>query len=189
MPDWKRLLVISVGFGVGFAACAAIVVSTVYWYSTRPKPWNKNALKATFATMEFDTQPQEASYKVHFLYDVQNNTVHSYDLQSANFTILALLAEGSVLSKDFGHHQAGTPTLEGPAFIPAQGKARIDLLVSYEYPSEWTAIEKNDAKKVIKSLNIRLSELKGFVAFDQASHYQIDLPGGWKNWDDVKDKD
>jgi hypothetical protein len=43
------------------------------------KHWSKNALKATFATMEFDTQPQAASYKVHFLYDVQNTTEQNYE--------------------------------------------------------------------------------------------------------------
>jgi hypothetical protein len=29
--------------------------------------------------MEFDTQPQAARYKVHFLYDVQNTTEQNYE--------------------------------------------------------------------------------------------------------------
>ena len=57
----------------------AVIVDFFYWYSSRPKPWNKNALKATFATMEFDTRPQEASYEVDFLYDVENTTERNYD--------------------------------------------------------------------------------------------------------------
>jgi hypothetical protein len=24
------------------------------------------------------------------------------------------------------------------------------------------------------------------VAFDQINHYEIDMPEGWRNWDDVK---
>ena len=46
--------------------------------------------------------------------------------------------------------------------------------------------EKNDAAKVAKSFDHRLRELTGFVAFDQPHHYQIDMPEGWRNWEDVK---
>src|SRR5215831_1351425 len=168
--NWKRLILATAGFGAGFAIVAVAIGGGIYWYANRPKPWNKNALKATFATVEFNTQPQAASYKVEFLYDVQNTTRHNYDFQPSNFTILAVLAEGNALSKEFGHYQAEEPRLDGPAFIPAQGKARIHILVAYEYPSEWTAKEKNDIAKVSKSFNLRLRELTGFVAFDQVNH-------------------
>jgi hypothetical protein len=189
MATWKRVLLIAAGFGAGFAICVALIVGSFYWYSTRPKPWNKNAFKATFATMEFSLQPQAASYKVDFQYDVQNTTERNYEFSSSNFTLLAVLAEGNVLSKEFGHYQAEEPRLDGPAFIPAQGKARIHVFVAYEYPSEWTPKEKNDIDKVIGSFNHRLRELTGFVAYDQINHYEIDLPEGWRNWDDVKKKD
>lgn len=187
MTTWKRFAVIAAGFGAGFAICACIVAGAAYWYSTRPKPWNKNALKATFATLEFDTRPHAASYKVDFLYDVKNTTEQSYEFNSSNFTLLAIL-EDSALSKEFGHYQTEEPRLDGPAFIPAQGKARIHVLVAYEYPSGWTPEEKNDAKKVGASFDHRLRELTGFVAYDQISHYEIDMPEGWRNWDDVKKK-
>ena len=168
-------MLISAGFGAGFAICACVLAGAAYWYSSRPKPWNKNALKATYATMEFDTRPQEASYKVDFLYDVENTTERNYEFNSSNFTLLAVLAEGNALSKKFGHYQAEEPTLDGPAFIPARGKARVHVVVAYEYPSGWTPQEKNDGKKVVEALNRRLRELTGFVAFDQINHYEIDL--------------
>lgn len=187
--DWKRPLLIGVGWGLGTAVGLTVLVGGFLWYSNRPKPWNKNALKATFATMEFDTRPQEASYKVDFLYDVENTTERNYDFNSSSLTLLAVLPEGNALSKEFGHYQAEDPKLDGPAFIPAHGKARIHVLVAYQYPSEWTAKEKNDAEKVSKSLNHRLRELTGFVAYDQISHYEIDMPEGWRNWDDVRKKD
>jgi hypothetical protein len=189
LATWKRVVLIAAGFGAGFAVCAAVIIGAFYWYSTRPKPWNKNALKATFVTMEFDTRPQEASYKADFLYDVENTTDRNYDLNSSNFTLLAVLANGNVLSKEFGHYQAEDPKLDGPAFIPAHGKARIVVVLAYEYPSDWTPKEKNDGKKVVESLNYRLRELNGFVAYDQINHYEIDMPEGWRNWEDVKKKD
>jgi hypothetical protein len=187
--NWKRIVLIAAGFGAGFAIFATAIGAGIYWYANRPKPWNKNALKATFATVEFNTQPQATSYKVEFLYDMQNTTPRNYDFQPSKFTIMAVLAEGNVLSKEFGHYQAEEPRLDGPSLIPAQGKARIRVLVSYEYPSDWTANEKNDINKVGKAFSRRLRELTGFVAFDQTNHYQIDMPEGWRNWDDVKNKD
>jgi len=92
----------------------AMIAGTLYWYSTRPKPWNKNALKATFATMEFSTRPEEVSYKVDFLYEVENT---NYDFNSSNFTLLAILADDNALSKKFGHYQAEDPRLDGPALF------------------------------------------------------------------------
>jgi hypothetical protein len=189
MTTWKRLLLISAGFGAGFAICAAAIVAAGYWYSTRPKPWNKNALGATFTGLQVSTRPQETSYKVDFSYDVQNTTQRNYGFQSANFTLLAVLPDGNALSKEFGNYQAEDPTIDGPAFIPAKGKARIHVVVFYEYPSEFTATEKNDVTKVNKSVNRRLRQVAGFVAFDQTNHYELDLPGVWRDWDDVKKKD
>jgi hypothetical protein len=189
MVTWKRLVLISAGFGAGFAICACVLAAAAYWYSTRPKPWNKNALKATFVTMEFGTRPQAASYQVDFMYDVQNTTERNYEFNASNFTLLAVLAEGNSLSKDFGHYQAEEPKLDGPAFIPSQGKARVHVLVAYDYPSEWNPEEKNDAKKVLSLFNHRLRELTGFVAYDQISHYEIEMPEGWRNGDDVKKKE
>jgi hypothetical protein len=189
MTTWKRLVLISAGFGAGFAICACVLAGAAYWYSSRPKPWNKNALKATYATMEFDTRPQEASYKVDFLYDVENATERNYEFNSSNFTLLAVLAESNALSKEFGHYQAEVPRLDGPAFIPAHGKARVHVFVAYEYPSGWTPQEKNDAKKVVAALDHRLNELTGFVAYDQINHYEIDMPKGWKEWRDATKND
>jgi hypothetical protein len=124
-----------------------------------------------------------------FLYDVENTTERNYDFNSSNFTLLATLAEGNALSKEFGRSQAEDPRLDGPAFIPAHGKARVRVLVAYEYPSEWTPEEKDDVKKGVKLVNLRLRELSGFVAYDQINHYEIDMPEGWGNWDDVKNKE
>ena len=147
MTTWKRLLLISAAFGAGFAICVAVIAGGAYWYSNRPKPWNKSALKATFSTLEFDTRPQEASYKASFLYDVENTTERNYDFNSSKLTLLAVLADGNTLSKDFGHYQAEEPTLDGPSFIPAHGKARIHVVVAYAYPSGWTSEQKNDGDK------------------------------------------
>jgi hypothetical protein len=99
---------------------------------------------------------------------------------------MAVLTDGNVLSKEFGHYQASDATVDGPAFIPPGGTARITLRISYRYPDEFTEADKNNAKKTITSMNYRLKELNGFVIFDEQNHYRVDLPEGWKTWDGVK---
>jgi hypothetical protein len=188
MPLWKRLILISAAFGGAFAVVASSIVGLAVWYKSRPRPWNSSALKASFYTVEIQTQPQSESYLAEFLYDVHNNTDTNYQVQANELTVMAVLTEGNVLSKDFGHYQTADAILEGPPFIPAQGKARITIRISYQYPSEFAEADKNDIKKVGHSLDYRLKELSGFVLFDQANHYRIDLPERWKSWDDVKSK-
>jgi hypothetical protein len=58
---------------------------------------------------------------------------------------------------------------------------------SYEYPFDFSAADRQDAKKVSETSDRRLKELNGFVIFDESNHYQIDAPKGW-NWVDVKEK-
>ena len=160
MATWKRVALIAAGFGAGFGICVAVTAGTYYWYSNRPKPWNKNALKATFATMEFDTRPQETSYKVDFLYDVENTTDRNYDFNSSNFTLLAVLADGNALSKEFRP-------------LPSRGpKAR------------WTRIH----PRTWQSQNSRLSRLHISVGVDPAgeerrkeSHQVVQLPASRAN--------
>ncbi len=158
------------------------------WYKSRPQPWDNAALKASFATIELQTQPQKDTYNTEFVYDVYNNTEKNYKLEPNRLTVMAVLSEGNVLSKDFGHYQGSDVVLEGPEFIPPQGKARIKLRISYQYPSTFTNGDKDNIEKVSQSFNNRLKELSGFVVFDQGNHYRIDMPENWKQWDALKSK-
>jgi|ERR1700752_1305264 len=188
LATWKRIAIRSVFGGLTFAVTLVIIGGLGIWYSRREKPqqpWNSNALKATFDTMEFTlgSSKDPNSYPVYFYYNVQNNTNKNYDFNPATFTLMAVLTDGNVLSKDFGHYQSGAPVLDGPAFIPPGGTARIDLKVSYFYPDEFTQADKSDAKQIIPHLGRRVKELNGFVAFDNQNHYRIDLSKGWKDSD------
>jgi hypothetical protein len=118
-------------------------------------------------------------FVVEFGYDFQNNTNRNYDMSLANMVLMAKLSEGDALSKEFGHHQNGDATIEGPSFIPPKGKARVTIKVHYYYPSDFTASDKKDMKTVLKSVNGRLNELDGFVAFDNANYFQILMSKGW----------
>jgi hypothetical protein len=191
ISGWKKLAIRAFFGGVGFAFALAIIAGAAVWYHNRPespKPWNTTALKAKFDTMGIWTghQTDDYSYPVAFYYNVQNNTDRNFKIDNSTLTKMAVLPNGNVLSKEFGNYQDGDVTVEGPPFIPAGGTARIVLRVSYYYPDDFTKADQADVKKVIATFNHRLTELNGFVLFDEVDHYRIDLPEGWKQMPGVK---
>jgi hypothetical protein len=186
MASWKKLVLVSSSFGVAFAVTIAAIYALTMWYQSRPRAWNTNAIKGSFAGLGMAFQPTKDSYLLEFQFDLQNNTRKNYQIDANAFTMMGNLSKGNVLSKEFGNYQTSDVTFAGPVFIPPQDKVRVTLRVSYQYPPDFTEADKNDVKKVGPSVNRRLSELSGIVIFDQQNHYRIDLPGGWKKWDDIK---
>jgi hypothetical protein len=191
ISGWKKLAIRAFFGGIGFAFALAIIAGAAVWYHNRPerpKPWNTTALKATFDTIEITTggPSLKDSYIVNFYYDVQNNTDKNYQINASSLTLMAVLTDGNALSKQFGTYQSGDAIVDGPAFIPSGGTARMEVRVSYLYPDEFTDAEKQKVKKVVPNLNRRLKELSGFVIFDEQNHYRVDLPEGWKQMPGVK---
>jgi hypothetical protein len=192
ISGWKKLAIRSFFGGVGIAVALAIILGVFIWYDNRPerpKPWNAGALKAQWDTMEFTTGRSKdvEGYPVDFYYNLRNNTDRNYPFNGSTLTLMAVLTDGNALSKEFGHYQLGDATVDGPAFIPPSGTARIAVHVSYRYPDGFTQADKRDADKIVGNLDRRLRELSGFVVFDEQNHYRIDLPEGWKNDPGVKE--
>jgi hypothetical protein len=48
MGTWKRLAIISFSIGLGIAVGVAILLGSVFWYTSRPKSWNSDAIRAHF---------------------------------------------------------------------------------------------------------------------------------------------
>jgi hypothetical protein len=186
ISSWKRIAIRSFFGGVGLAITLGLITGGAIWYDGRPtppKPWNSKALTAAYDTTDFTINSTKGAdcYPVRFYYKVQNNTNANYAINASSFTPMAVLAGGNVLSKQFGLYQKGDAIVDGPAFIPPGGTARITIEISYFYPSEFTDADKNDAKKIVSmSLGRRMDELNGFVLFDELNHYRVDLPKGWK---------
>ena len=184
---WKRIAIRSFFGGVGVAITLGIITGAAIWYQDRPKQWNASALKATFDTLEITTA-QPDGYPVDFYYNVKNNTNRNYSIEGVGLTTMAVLTDGNVLSKEFGHYQTSDASIQGPAFIPPGGTVRISVHISYRYPDNFKQADKEDGAKIMKGLDYRLRELSGFVIFDNTNHYRIDLPEGWKGWDSVKEE-
>jgi hypothetical protein len=192
ISGWKNLAIRSFFGGAGIGVALVILAGTFIWYHNRPerpKPWNTSALKAQWDTMEFTTGAAKdvEGYPVDFYYNVKNNTDRNYPLTGPTLTVMAVLTDGNALSKEFGHYQLGSATVDGLAFIPPNGTARIAVHISYRYPDEFSQADKKNVDKIVASLNRRLKELNGFVVFDEENHYRVDLPEGWKNDPGVKE--
>jgi hypothetical protein len=189
---WKNLAIRSFFGGTGIAVAFAIIFGMFIWYDNRPerpKPWNTDALKAQWDTMEFSAGGSNdvEGYTVDFYYNLRNNTDNNYRFNGSTLTLMSVLTDGNALSKEFGHYQLGDATVDGPTFVPPNGTVRIVVHVSYRYPGEFTQTDKANGNKINTNLDRRLKELNGFVLFDEQNHYRVDLPEGWKDYPGVKE--
>ena len=184
LAPWKHLAIVSASFGLAFALTLSVIVAAFSWYSTRPerpKPWKTDAIQARFASLEFTGEPE--NFVVEFGYDLENKTDANYRIgDGSGLEVMARLAQGNVLSGDFGHYQATRATVSGPSFIPPKGVGRLTVRVAYYYPSDFTSDDKSDIQKIGKSVSRRIKEMSGFVVFDPSSHYQIELASGWRDY-------
>jgi 5-methylcytosine-specific restriction endonuclease McrA len=177
----KKWFSISAGLGAGTALTVALLLGVISWHTSRPKPWNTDAIKAHFATLELtgglDNLP------VQFGYDLENTTDSNYMIGTgSSIVVMATLAQDHALSEEFGNSPGSKISVSAPSFIPPKGVARITVRVAYDYPSDFTPDDKADAQKVSKYLGRKVKEISGFVAFDQFNHYQIELPSGWQKF-------
>jgi hypothetical protein len=123
MTSWKRLLVVSAGFGAGFAICAAAIVAAGYWYSTRPKPWNATALRigATKAepVSKMDANLRETGSGILFTSDVENTTESDVTLPQ-DLVVMQETKSSHALHKSF-------LKLDRDYFIPAHHTVTVSL--------------------------------------------------------------
>src|SRR5437660_1553355 len=131
---WKRLASISLFAGAGFATVAALILSGILWYSSRPKPpetWNATALEASEPP---GFGPSNDGKKIALTYIVQNNTDLDYQLESnAGLKFLVKRTDGS-LSQPFS---SDDEQLVVPIFIPQKQKGTIEVqLTSSKMPKQ-----------------------------------------------------
>jgi hypothetical protein len=73
MAEWKRQLLIGIGWGLGTALGVVLLLGGFFWYQSRPKPpkpWNSTAIKAYYngAGVEGETS------LVFIAYSLENTT-------------------------------------------------------------------------------------------------------------------
>jgi hypothetical protein len=146
------------------------------WFSSGgPKnSWNSHAIQATFAGVQVrESDPSKAT--LVFFYDLDNKTDADYQLAPGpNLVIMSRL-------KSDGSLNAQEPiALASAAFVPARSRTRIAVEITH--PFVWPQdTDTASGDKFRALLQGETANLSGFVLFDQPARYQIELPGGWKD--------
>jgi hypothetical protein len=186
MPLWKRIFLKAAGFGAGAVAATAIVGALFFWYTTRPvklKPWNRGAITADYYRVTTSEQPDS---KLEFEYVLENKTDMDYELQKYSAPRAAARLEDTNSLTGFADENG--IVLKLPVFVPAHQKTRISITTpSYGFSAltQLTSSSTLDERlkyyaEVAAYVTKRMSNLNGFVLFDESNRYQVDLPSGWK---------
>ncbi len=162
---------------IGTSACAillllALILGRYSRPSTAPaaaSPWNAHAIEGTLAGVRVrEIDPAHAA--VVFLYDMDNRTNTDYTLtKGPNVVVMSRLNAGGSLSSD------DPADIESSAFLPAGNRARVALQIvePFSWPSQKDAAAERNFRDLVAA---RVAGLRGFVLFDQAARYQIELP-------------
>lgn len=189
MPTWKRVLLKSVGVGLGIGLGLAIAIAVFVWHSSRPvppKPWNTNAITASFSGV--DTYGDDSHFR--FIYILENHTDQDYRVNASDLLLSAVIVEKGSLAGG-----SNVKFQENTIFLPAKQHSQVEIeLLGYSLPSfipdkgfipdnptNFTPDERRHFQQsVLSYVATNLPRLNGFAAYDDAHRYRIDFPNGWK---------
>jgi hypothetical protein len=174
MAQWKKLVLIGIATSV-ITLAALVLFSNFRGQSApakTPQGWNAAAVRATFATVEV-RQLNATSAAVVFFYDLENNSGSDYQIEAGpNLRLMSRLKSDGSLVAD------RRAKLSDNAFLPLANRTRVGVQVDCPFP--WPAQRDPTADAKVRALvSQEISNLRGFVLFDSAARYQIELPGGW----------
>jgi hypothetical protein len=146
--------------------------------ATQTPAWNPTAIQSKLASVEVrEIDPAHAA--LVFSYDLENTTDADYQLPKGPSTIIMtrLKADGTLSS--------GEPIeLNNSIFLPARNRTRISFQINrlFRWPTELVPGRMGPLTqdKYRSLVSQEVGNLSGFVLFDQAAHYQIELPGRWQ---------
>jgi hypothetical protein len=166
MLSWKRIFLKAAGFGAGFAGILVLSFGFIRWYQNPPVPhpgWNKSAITAEW----IKAAPEKGTIK--FWYAVTNATAEDYRLDEGTGRFFLRIAKSNVLSPQ--------GKLGVPIFIPSQHVVRLEFFVEMQGYPELLDTPEDGLSKILSD---KTPQLDGFEIFDDAKHYEIVLPAGWK---------
>ena len=140
----------------------------------QPAPWNSSAIQSTFAGAQVqEADPTHAT--LEFFFDLDNNTDTDYRFAKGAGTVVMtrLKSNGSLSSEQ-------PIELNNSVFLPARNRTRIAVQVTR--PFNWPSglIGPVNQLKFRQLVADEVGNFSGFVMFDTATHFQIELPGGWQ---------
>jgi hypothetical protein len=168
----NKLLFLSLSVAIVAFSVALYLFSP---YGHRPQAWNSNAITASYIGAQLrEIDPGNAT--LFLAYELQNHTDSDYRLSDGPGILFMsrLHPDGSLSSQEQIH-------LSYPTFLPARQRARVALEIAH--PFGWPA--ENDPlfqDKLKQLFNQRLTDVQAFVLFDQVDRFQIEFPGGWREF-------
>src|SRR5215510_6062163 len=147
--NWKSPLVISAGLGAGVGLMVALIVGGVIWYTSRPKPWNATAIRASFSQEAYSVDADSNVIGTYLDYIVNNTTPTDYTISGTDTFM--------IVEPDAMHPSAsGKYKIAEPCFVPAGHKVKCSVSVDPEFDTSFA--------------------IEGFVIFDKAYRYKIVFP-------------
>jgi hypothetical protein len=165
-----RLLVVLIAF-LGAAALLFLALSKPSKPPTAPKQpegWNSTAIRSSFEGIQVkEVDPTHAA--LIFSYDLENTTDADYHLSNGpRVLIMGQLKSNTSLKPE------DSMQIENPIFLPARNRIRIALQM---FPGQVGPVTQEKFRSFVAG---KTADLQGFVLFDEAARYQIELPGGWQ---------
>lgn len=170
----KKWICISTGFGAGAVLMVALLLGGIAWYSSRPVPWNRNALSIVWSeayeTFDLDPKTRQLKHADFWLnFALQNNTARDITIPE-DATIMKRLLKGGALA------DATAAKLHRSCFIPAYQRAEVSIQLAYACTEEdlkTGAVRDRDSRVCF---NEALADSDGLVLFDHINRIQVALP-------------
>ena len=145
---------------------------------TQAPVWNSSSVRGTFAGLQVH-EVDPAHVQLIFFYDLDNSSDSDYELTKGPGTVvMTRLKSNGSLSSDIAIE------LDHSVFVPARNRTRVALESAqpFSWPSGLPAgqIGSVNQDKFRTLVAQQVGNFSGFVLFDQATHTQIELPGGWQ---------
>lgn len=173
LSPWKKLVVIALSGGVGFALTTAVIVGCVVWHKSRPSPWNT---KVVIAIKPPGFSVSDDNKSIELAYTLENTGGHDFHLDSASpIKVFARIKDGTLIGP-FGDKTV--LSIHFPVFIPARQKTAVLVSMPVSEIPTRTVGERDTEyhERIRKLLEQRNSSLSCFVVFDSINRYEVDLP-------------
>jgi hypothetical protein len=183
MSEWKRPLIIGIGWGFGTAFGVMFLVGGFLWYQSRPKPpkppkpWNTVAFKADYDMADTDGDDNN----IVIYYTLENATDFDYRIEDSHDIAIS----GKLKDENSLVFSSNLLKIDYPIFLPARKRVRFPIHIGYPYPVKKNSNADTEERKkyrqgVEKYLTSEMGNLDGFELLEQANRYEIIFPAGWK---------
>src|ERR1700734_2786969 len=175
-----RPLFVTIAF-LSAAALLFLVLTPPSKQATAPKQpegWNSDAIRSSFEGLQVKEIDRTHAALI-FSFDLENTTDSDYHLSKDQKVLVMgrLKSNGSFKAED-------SMQIDNSVFVPAGNRARIALKLSdsFNWPTQMFPgqVGPLTQEKFRTFVAGKVDNLQGFILFDEAARYQIELPGGWQ---------